>query len=80
MLRCMLKGGSDWVSVLPLAELFYNSSVNVSTHLSPFECVYGHAPNLPFKMLLPSVASAVPAAGDFLDHMAEVWGSVAENL
>ena len=52
-LRCFASvKKNQWVQWLPLAEWWYNTSYHTTTHMTPFEAVYGHKP--------PSVLSYLP--------------------
>jgi hypothetical protein len=37
-----LEKKNQWAQWLPLAEWWYNTSYNTTTHMTPFEVVYGH--------------------------------------
>ena len=43
---------SNWDFTLPVAEFAYNSSVDKSTRLSPFEAITGCKPRKPIELLL----------------------------
>ena len=45
----------DWAVWLPLAEFAYNSSVNASTSMSPFEANYGYQPSTPVSVCTQTV-------------------------
>lgn len=46
-------GVNQWPEKLPAAVLAYNVTTNRITGVSPFEALYGHAPNLPVDMIFP---------------------------
>jgi hypothetical protein len=58
----------NWAQLLPLAEFAYNSSVQQSTGLAPFQMVYGHIPASPADIQAEAIrrqaAAARPAAAD----------------
>jgi hypothetical protein len=43
---------NQWAQWLPLTEWWYNTSYHTTTHMIPFEAIYGHKP--------PSVLSYLP--------------------
>jgi hypothetical protein len=49
-----LEKKNQWAQWLPLTEWWYNTSYHTTTHMTPFEAVYGHKP--------PSVLSYLPSA------------------
>ena len=52
LLRCLVGEVSwNWDSILPTAQLTYNSSVNKSIGTSPFEVVHGCTPRKPLDLL-----------------------------
>ena len=52
LLRCLVgEANWNWDSILPIAQLAYNSSVNRSIGASPFEVVHGYTPRKPLDLL-----------------------------
>ena len=52
LLRCLVgEANRNWDSILPVAQLAYNSSVNRSIGASPFEVVHGYTPRKPLNLL-----------------------------
>ena len=52
LLRCLVgKANRNWDSILPTAQLAYNSSVNRSIGASPFEIMHGYTPRKPLDLL-----------------------------
>ena len=52
LLRCLVgEANWNWDSILPVAQLPYNSSVNRSIGASPFEVVHGYTPRKPLDLL-----------------------------
>ena len=52
LLRCLIgEANRNWDSILPIAQLAYNSSVNRSIGASPFEVVHGYTPRKPLDLL-----------------------------
>jgi len=50
-----------WDEVLHVAEFVYNSSVNKSIGLSPFEVVTGYRPRKPINLLPMSIGDHLSA-------------------
>ena len=52
LFRCLVgKANQNWDSILPIAQLANNSSVNKSIGASPFEVVHGYTPRKPLDLL-----------------------------
>ena len=52
LLRCLVgEANQNWDSILPIAQLIYNSFVNRSIGASPFEVVHGYTPRKPLNLL-----------------------------
>ena len=52
MLRCLTgENLRTWDLVLPIAEFAYNSYINRSIRMSPFEVVYGYQPRQPIDLI-----------------------------
>ena len=52
LLRCLVgEANRNWDSILPVAQLAYNSFVNRSIGTSPFEVVHGYTPRKPLDLL-----------------------------
>lgn len=46
-LKCMIsERPQDWITWLPLAEWWYNTSYHTALHTTPYEVVYGQPPPL----------------------------------
>jgi len=56
------KHQDDWDDYLDMLELGFNSAVQASTQLSPYEMLYGCKPRLPIDVALSSLAPRNPAA------------------
>ena len=51
LLRCLVgEANRNWDSILPVAQLAYNSSINRSIGASPFEVVHGYTPRKPLDL------------------------------
>ena len=52
LLQCLVgEANRNWDSILPIAQLAYNSSINRSIGASPFEVVHGYTPRKPLDLL-----------------------------
>jgi hypothetical protein len=82
LLRCLVTDHStSWDLLLPHAEFAFNSSVNKSTGLSPFEVVTGVKPKVPIDIIpLPSPPRSSEAATDFLTHLQDIHMEVRRKL
>ena len=80
LLRCYTaEFGFDWVSHLPMVELYYSYSINESSKHSPFKVTYGFQPSTPTDRLLPLTGAPAPFA-DRLTELANVREVVRELL
>jgi hypothetical protein len=71
----------SWDLLLPHAEFTYNSFVNKSTGLSPFEVVTGTEPRVPLDLAtLPNPTRASEAALDFFHHIQQLHNEVRRKL
>jgi hypothetical protein len=66
----------DWVQLLPLAELYFNSSVSSSTGFSPFFAQYSFHP----RTNMFHNGLYVPAADQLLDSLISVHNILKDNL
>jgi hypothetical protein len=66
----------DWSTLLPLAELVFNSSVSASTGFSPFFSQYAFHP----RTNMFNRGSQVPAAEEFLSKLTDVQDILVDNL
>ena len=52
LLWCLVgEANRNWDSILPIAQLAYNSSINRSISASPFEVMHGYTPRKPLDLL-----------------------------
>ena len=52
LLRCLVdEANRNWDSILPMAQLAYNNSINRSICASPFEVMHGYTPRKPLDLL-----------------------------
>ncbi|CAM8943834.1 unnamed protein product [Rhodiola kirilowii] len=78
-LRCFVSDHQrEWVSLLPWAEYSYNTALQSSIGMTPYEAVYGHPP--------PSLLDHIPGdivVGDVDDHVrdrAQLMRDLTTNL
>jgi hypothetical protein len=74
-LRCFSsERKNQWAQWLPLAEWWYNTSYHTTTHMTPFEAVYGQNP--------PSVLSYMPGVSKVqeVDTNITVWEAILHAL
>lgn len=78
LLRCLITDHhTTWDLLLPHAEFVYNSSVNRSTELSPFEIVIGRDPQVPLDLTpLPLHLPASQGADEFAQHIQSLHAEV----
>jgi hypothetical protein len=81
LLRCLVTDHhTTWDLLLPQEEFAYNSSVNHSTGLSPFEIVTGCRPQAPLDLTLPLHSPASKGAEDFSQHIHSIHAEVRRRL
>ncbi|XP_058068351.1 serine/threonine-protein kinase D6PKL2-like [Magnolia sinica] len=79
LLRCLVgEHVKTWDMILPIVEFAYNSSVNRSTGLSPFEIVSGYKPRMPIDLL--AATHPTPPLPPSIDHKEEIEGIVDEEI
>ena len=78
-LRCFAsEKKNQWVQWLPLAEWWYNTSYYTTTHMTPFEAVYGENPP-PVLSYLPGVLK-VQVVDQTLTIREVILHTLKENL
>jgi hypothetical protein len=70
----------DWDDYLDALELGFNSRVQASTGLAPFEMLYGARPRLPTDVAAKLVSSPSPAAADRMTRIQEAINCGRGNL
>jgi hypothetical protein len=82
LLRCLVTDHhTKWDLLLPHAEFAYNSSINRSTGLSPFEIVTGRRPKVPLDLVsLPCHSRISEGADDFFQHIQSIHAEVRRRL
>nr|ADB85398.1 putative retrotransposon protein [Phyllostachys edulis] len=78
-LRCMaMQEPKKWVSWLPLAEWWYNTTFHTALKLSPFQALYGFPPPLINEVAIPGPEDN--EARDFLEEKQVMLRRLKENL
>jgi hypothetical protein len=82
LMRCLVTDHqTSWDLLLPQAEFAYNSFVNRSTGLSPFEVVTGAKPRVPVDLAaLPIPTSHNEAAEEISQHIQQLRNEVRRKL
>jgi hypothetical protein len=77
-LRCMVfLEPKKWLSWLPLAEWWYNTTFHTSLKYTPFEALYGYPPPLLSEVLIPELESPVV---EFLVQKQQAITKLKDNL
>jgi hypothetical protein len=69
---------NQWAQWLPLVEWWYNTSYHTTTHMTPFEAVYGQNPPLVLSYMLG--VSKVQEVGQTLTFHESILHTHKENL
>jgi hypothetical protein len=65
LLRCLVQENlRNWDLILPTAQIAYNSSVNWSLGMSPFEVVHGYKPRKPLDLIPMSPHASVSMSAE----------------
>ena len=70
----------DWDDYLDMLELGFNSAVQSSTQMSPYELLYGMKPRLPIDVAISSLSPINPAAADRAGRMQGAMAVARRNL
>ena len=77
------RGDPEWVRLLPIATLAYNTRVHSSTGLSPFECWMGRRCRLPVDLILPPPGRRYENANAYVaetvDRFSKMYAYMREN-
>ena len=82
LLRCLVgEANRNWDSILPIAQLAYNSSVNRSIGASPFEIVHGYTPRKPLDLLPMSPHVRISEfAETFAQHIHDLHNEIRKKI
>ena len=71
----------NWDSILPIAQLAYNSSINKSIGASPFEVVHGYTPRKPLDLLPMSPHVRISeSAKAFAQHIYDLHNEIHKKI
>ena len=82
VLRCLMsEANRNWDSILPLAQLAYNSSINRSIGASPFEVVHGYTPRKPLDLLPMSPHVRISESTEaFAQHIHDLHNEIRKKI
>ena len=82
LLRCLVgEANRNWDSILPIAQLAYNSSVNRSIGASPFEIVHGYTPRKPLDLLPMSPRVRISESAEaFARHIHDLHNEICKKI
>ena len=82
LLQCLVgEVNRNWDSILPTAQLAYNSSVNRSIGTSPFELVHGYTPRKPLDLLPMSPHVRISESAEaFARHIHDLHNEIHKKI
>jgi transposase InsO family protein len=82
LLRCLVQENlRNWDLILPTAQIAYNSYVNQSLGMSPFEVVCGYKPRKPLDLILMTPHASVSMSTEaFAQHLHELHIEINKQL
>jgi transposase InsO family protein len=84
LLRCLIQENlRNWDLILPtaIAQIAYNSSVNRSLGMSPFEVVHGYKPRKPLDLIPMSPHASVSMSAEaFAQHLHDLHIEINKQL
>lgn len=82
LLGCLVKENlRNWDLILPTAQIAYNSFVNQSLGMSPFEVVRGYKPMKPLDLILMTPHASVSMSTEaFAQHLHELHIEINKQL
>ena len=82
LLRCLVGESShNWNSILPIVEFAYNSSVNRSTSMSPYEIVHLYIPRKPIDLIPINPYVWVNATAEsFAQHIHDLHDKISKQI
>ena len=82
LLRCLVgEANWNWDSILPIAQLSYNSSVNRFIGASPFEVVHGYTSRKPLDLLPMSPHVRISeSAKAFVRHIHDLHNGIRKKI
>ena len=77
----MGEANQNWDSILPVAQLAYNSFVNRSISASPFEVVHGYTPKKPLDLLPMSPHVRISESAEaFVRHIHDLHNEIRKKF
>ena len=77
----MGEANRNWDSILPIAQLAYNSFVNRSIGASPFEVVHGYTPTKPLDLLPMSPRVRISEYAEaFAQHIHDLHNEIHKKI
>ena len=82
LLRCLVgEANQNWDSILPIAQLAYNSSINRSIGANPFEVVHGYTPRKPLDLLPMSPQVRISESAEvFARHIHDLHNEIRKKI
>jgi hypothetical protein len=82
LLRCLIQENlRNWDLILPTAQIAYNSSVNRSLGMSPFEVVHGYKSRKPLDLIPMSPHASVSMSAEaFAQHLHDLHIEINKQL
>ena len=82
LLWCLMgEANRNWDSILPIAQLAYNSSINRSISASPFEVMHGYTPRKPLDLLPMSPHVRIfESAEAFARHIHDLHSEIRKKI
>ena len=82
LLWCLVgEANRNWDSILPIAQLAYNSSINRSISASPFEVMHGYTPRKPLDLLPMSPNVRIfESAEAFARHIHDLHNEIRKKI
>ena len=82
LLWCLMgEANRNWDSILPIAQLAYNSSINRSISASPFEIMHGYTPRKPLDLLPMSPNVRIfESAEAFARHIHDLHNKIRKKI
>ena len=82
LFRCLVvEANRYWDSILPVAQLEYNSPVNRSIGTSPFEVVHGYTTRKPLDLLPMSLHVRISKSAEaFAQHVHDLHNEIRKNI
>ena len=82
LLRCLVgEANRNWDSILPVAQLPYNSFVNGSISTNPFEVVHGYIPRKPLDLLPMSLHVRISEFAEaFARHIHDLHNEIRKKI